>query len=134
MPQLTRISKEYKLPVIAIEYAPPGELALARETARRVAQLGFTPWVANSELEPGRSRQRRSDAAAHPHGVPGHRQSVRPHGSPRAPDRAMPLNYLGYMVDYVDITNQPLPAGSLAGRYAGVSPGSPPIRRRATRR
>src|SRR5204863_3635843 len=108
MPQLTRISKEYKLPVIAIEYAPPGELELARETARRVAALGFVPWVANSELD----QVGVGNVEVMPRRIlmvyqgTGNVYDLMDHRVTRL--ATMPLNHLGYMVDYIDITNQPL--------------------------
>ena len=49
--RLQRVRDEYKLPVISIEYTPPGSREAARETARKVSALGFTPWVANGGLD-----------------------------------------------------------------------------------
>ena len=120
MPHLTRATKEYKLPVIAIEYAPPGDTELARETARRVAQLGFIPWVANSDL----NQLGVGNIEVMPRRIlmvyqgTGNPYALMDHRVHRL--ATMPLNHLGYMVDYVDITNQPLPAAPLAGRYAGI--------------
>jgi uncharacterized protein (TIGR01370 family) len=117
--QLTRVRSEYNLPVIAIEYTPPEKRDLARETARKIAALGFIPWVANSELNQlgignvevvprkvlmlydGAGR----DAQLYAHRI--HQQAK------------MPFNDLGYEVDYADIS-KPLPAYPLIGRYAGI--------------
>lgn len=120
MPQLTRASQEYKLPIIAIEYVPPGRTDLARETARRVAELGFIPWVANPELD----RLGIGNIEVMPRRIlmvyqgTGNLYDLADNRVHRL--ATMPLNYLGYVVEYVDITNQPLPAAALTGRYAGV--------------
>ena len=45
--QLKRINQEYKLPVLAIDYVPPGKHDLARATAANIRGLGFIPWVTN---------------------------------------------------------------------------------------
>ncbi len=117
--QLQRVRNEYKLPVIAIDYAPPGSREIARDTARKIAALGFTPWVANGGLDQigvgaievmprkvlmlydgdGNDLNLYTDRI--------HRMAT------------MPLNYLGYTAEYWDI-NKPLPASSLVGRYAGI--------------
>ena len=49
---LERVRSEYKLPVIAIDYTPPGARDIARDTARKIAALGFIPWVTNSDVGP----------------------------------------------------------------------------------
>jgi len=117
--QLKRVREEYNLPVIAIEYAPPGDRELARATAARIAALGFIPWVTNSELDlvgvgnvetpprkvlflhDGSSR----DAKFYVNRI----QTV----------AKAPLEKLGYAVEYLDISKQ-LPAYPLVGRYAGI--------------
>jgi hypothetical protein len=37
--------------VISIDYVPPADRALARETAQRIKALGFIPWVTNPALD-----------------------------------------------------------------------------------
>ena len=120
MPQLTRAATEYKLPVIAIEYAPPGEhRARARDGAQsRAARLHSV----GRELRPrpARRRQRRSDAAARPDGLPGHRQPVRPDGPPRASPRDDAAQ-LSRLQRRLRRHHEPAAArGALAGRYAGI--------------
>lgn len=41
----------YGLPITVIDYVPPQKQVLARNTAMRIAALGFTPWVANPSLD-----------------------------------------------------------------------------------
>ena len=43
--QLRKCQTEYKLPVIAVDYVPPNNRALARETAKKIRALGIIPWV-----------------------------------------------------------------------------------------
>ncbi|SFN81699.1 hypothetical protein SAMN05660284_02326 [Formivibrio citricus] len=48
--QLKPIREQYRLPVIAIDYVPPADKALALATARKLRQAGFVPWVADPLL------------------------------------------------------------------------------------
>ena len=115
--QLARARDAFGLPAIAIDYVPPNQRPLARETARRIQADGFIPWVADGGLttlgvgsveviprrvmilHDGREAPRINYANAHRF-------------------FEMPLNHLGYVVDYVD-ANGPLP-GTVDSRYAGV--------------
>lgn len=49
--QLDQVRGRHRLPVLAIDYVPPGDRALARETARRIRAHGFIPWVTTPELD-----------------------------------------------------------------------------------
>ncbi len=110
--------RELGLPVIAIEYLPPGNRPQAREIADRIRRQGFIPWVADKDLAtlgvgsvevvPRRilglydGRE-----AAEPSELKIHRFAV------------MPLNHLGYTVELRDM-RRPLPDLIMEGRYAGV--------------
>jgi uncharacterized protein (TIGR01370 family) len=116
---LQRVRSEYKLPVIAIDYAPPQSRQAARETARKIAALGFTPWVASSGLDQlgvgaievmPRKILMLYDSGGNEFSL----YEDRIHSF-----ATMPLNYLGYAVEYADI-NGTLPQEPLAGRYAGI--------------
>ncbi len=48
--KLTRVRDKYKLPVIVIDYLPRTQHKQAKKVARKIADLGFTPWVAPIEL------------------------------------------------------------------------------------
>ncbi len=118
--QLGTVRDKHRLPVIAIDYVAPGERDLARDTARRILALGFTPWVANPDLDMlgvGRVEvvPRRvlvlTDMPAEQadfHNADAHRFL------------GMPLNHLGYAYDLLDPRSETLPEGTLRGRYAGV--------------
>lgn len=115
--QLARARDEFGLPAIAIDYVPPHQRALARETARRIQADGFIPWVADGglatlgvgsvEVIPRRVLILHDRREA---------QQINYANAHRFFE--MPLNHLGYVVDYVDV-NGPLPA-TVDGRYAGV--------------
>jgi polysaccharide biosynthesis protein PelA len=116
--RLGEVRNRYHLPVIAIDYVPAGERALARETARRIMDLGITPWVATPELDTlGLSSvevmPRRVLVVHSPVASEYAQREIGPvlFGS-------MPLQYLGYVPEFVDVRQ--LPAFPLAGRYAGV--------------
>jgi len=115
--QLERVRSEYRLPVIVIDYLPAAERENARQTAQRIAALGFIPWVATPDLTTVgiglvEAMPRRVLAIHEP--LPDEyalrRHSVIRHAS-------MPLNYLGYAVETADPGQlPPLPqAGQLAG-------------------
>lgn len=117
--QLERVRDEYKLPVIAIEYAPPARRDLARATALKVAEHGFIPWVTNSDLNQigvgnleitPRKVLMLHDASARDAKFYANRIQVQ---------AKTPLNQLGLTVEYLDI-NSPLPSYPLVGRYAGI--------------
>jgi hypothetical protein len=116
--QLNRIRNEYHLPVIVIDYAPVGDRALARSTARSITAMGFTPWVATGDLatvgvglvEP---MPRRVLVVQSPQTDP---YQLRESAGVRF--LTMPLNYLGYGVEYAEVDK--LPTTVSPSRYAGV--------------
>jgi uncharacterized protein (TIGR01370 family) len=117
--QLKRVNQEYKLPVISIDYVPPGKRDLARETAAKIRDLGFIPWVTNPELNmlgvgnievmPRKVLMVYNNADTE---YDLYNTSDLAYGT-------MPLNYLGYSVEYLD-DRSTLPAEPLTGRYAGI--------------
>lgn len=116
--QLQRARDEFRLPVIAIDYVPSAKRELARETARRITALGFIPWVATPDLATLgvgaiEVMPRRVLVVHSPLKDEYELSEIGP-----ARLLAMPINYLGYIPEYVDANH--LPAQSLAGRYAGV--------------
>jgi polysaccharide biosynthesis protein PelA len=121
--QLKKCRDEYGLPVVSIDYVPPDNRALARETAAKIRALGAVPWVTNPELNMlgvGLVEVLPRQVLAL-HDEPGHLGNVATHEIHRI--ATMPLNYLGLDVRYVfhgsdelaQINTQPL-----VGRYAGV--------------
>jgi uncharacterized protein (TIGR01370 family) len=115
---LNKVVTEYRLPVIAIDYVPPQDRELARATAARIRAHGFTPYVADPEfLSLGVG-----NVEAYPRKVlvvyaKRNGQEVNLHTAQHI--GSMPLNYLGYAVEFVEVSG-PLPEGPLTGRYAGI--------------
>ena len=116
--QLRRITKEYRLPVVVIDYVPPTERELARATAKRIKDVGFTPWVATPDLASlgVGSIEVMPRRVAVIHSVLKDEYALRQ----IAPVRygAMPLQHLGFIPEYFDARH--LPDFSLSGRYAAV--------------
>lgn len=117
--QLRTARDRYGLPVLAIDYVPPQQRALARETARKIRELGIIPWVSTPNL----ASMGLGSVEAMPrkilvvHSVPANESALR--NLPPVRLLSLPLNYLGYVPEFVDVRN--LPAHSLPGRYAGIA-------------
>lgn len=116
--QLRTIRERDGLPVISIDYVPPGNLPLMRDTARQIAQAGIIPWVSDSQLE------HLGIGTIEP--IP--RRILVLHDAREAPALnftpvhrflQMPINHLGYIAEFAD-ANQPLPATLDRTRYAGI--------------
>lgn len=129
--QLHTVQQTYHLPVLVIDYVPPENRALTRATAEKIRQDGFIPWVTDADLSTmgigsievmprhvlvlynGAEAPTLNEADAHMY-------------------LQMPLNYLGYIADYVDVRGK-LPERIYGDRYAGVMavfPGDVPPDRR----
>jgi hypothetical protein len=120
--QMKIAHERYRLPVIAIDYvAPtrPDARVLARTTAKRIAELGFIPWVADGglvsigvgvvEVAP-RTVLVIVDTA----------NRIDLHVTEAQRYLGVHLNYLGLRYEFIDLANTPLPSTPLIGRYAGV--------------
>ena len=117
--RLNFVRQEYRLPVLVIDYVAPEQRELARETAARIRELGFIPWVSNPEL----NLLGVGEIEVMP------RKILMIHNSADTEFdlqdnnifqyATMPLNYLGYSTEYLD-ARQSLPDFPLNGRYAGI--------------
>ncbi len=116
--QLNRVKTELGIPVVAIDYVPPSKRQLARDTAKRIMDLGFTPWVTTPDL--GSIGVGRVEVM--PRRVLVVHSPAKDEFSRRKVDPirlgSMPLSYLGYAPQFVNAND--LPQFSLKGRYAGV--------------
>jgi hypothetical protein len=116
---LVRVRGNSTLPFIVLERLPAGQREQARGIARTLAERGFVPWVTVGgrslgvglrEFVPrrvlvlydGQEEDKLHETIAH-----------------RL--LAIPFEYLGYMVDYLDVRNGKLPQGDLSARYAGIA-------------
>ena len=110
--------KAYGLPVVVLDYLSPSMRELARQTARKIAGLGFIPYVSDYELS--------TIGVGGCELIP--RRVLLLYNSEAQPERSftevhrfvqMPLEYLGFVPVLYDIKNG-LPEAYLADRYAGV--------------
>ncbi len=119
---LKRARDQFNVPAIVLDYVDPGDWRTAEATARDILALGFMPWVANGDLTwlgQGRIRHVPRTVLAlieDDPTAPSHSQW----SSPLFKHLALPLEYEGYRLEYLNIEQQALPAEPLSGRYAGV--------------
>lgn len=106
------------LPIVDVERVAAGDRTRAQQLARQLQAAGVVPWVAVG------SGDRLGVGTIQP--VPRRVLVVRdraeePSLASSTAHRllAMPLEYLGYAVDYAD-ARAPLPSGDLRARYAGI--------------
>lgn len=117
--QVKTIQTNYSLPIIIVDYVAPKQRDLARNTAQRIRDLGLTPWVTDSTLSMlgvGEIEVMPRKILLIYNGANNEFELFDTYASRYA---TMPLNYLGYSVEYQD-ARQTLPVDILTGRYAGV--------------
>lgn len=115
--KLKAMKQAYHLPIYVIDYVAPNKRDLARQTAKKIVDAGFVPWVSTPALN--------SLGVSQLEIVP--RKMIVLYDSKESELAysqahrylASPLEYMGYVVEYVDI-RQALPAFPLFGRYAGI--------------
>ena len=116
--QLRTVREQYGLQVLAIDYVPPQDRETTRQTAEKIKALGFIPWVSDGGLQTigvgsVELAARRILMVYYGGESPSLNYSVAHRFL------QMPLNHMGYVVDYADVRS-PLPEGVLRDRYAGV--------------
>lgn len=116
--QLRRVRDEYGVPVLAIDYVPPQARDQMRETADRIRALGIEPWITDGLLS-SVGIGRREIAPRRILMLYDGGQEPLMIDQPAVRFLSMPLNHLGYTLDFHDL-RQPLPAAPAAGRYAGI--------------
>jgi peptidoglycan/xylan/chitin deacetylase (PgdA/CDA1 family) len=116
--QLKTIQERDGLPILAIDYVPPHDRATTRATAEKIRQLGFIPWVSDQALTTvgiGSVESVRRRILV----VYDENESSAPRFSNAHVYLQMPLNHMGYIVDYVSAQSE-LPANIHGDRYAGI--------------
>ncbi|WP_298212759.1 bifunctional glycoside hydrolase 114/ polysaccharide deacetylase family protein [Acidovorax sp.] len=116
--QLRTIRERDGIPALVIDYVPPHDRALTRSTAARIQADGFIPWVTDSALS--------TIGIGSIEPMP--RRVLIAYNGAETPALnyteahrflQMPLNHMGYVVDFADIRNG-IPPAINADRYAGV--------------
>ncbi|MFK7891939.1 MAG: endo alpha-1,4 polygalactosaminidase [Granulosicoccus sp.] len=112
-------ARALNLDVIAIDYVPPEQRDRARQVASEIARLGYVPWVATPGMDyvgvGALEVVPREVLMIYDSEIDGPMYQTKIHTL-----LAMPLEYMGYVPRYLDIAKEPLPAGELKGRFAGV--------------
>ena len=116
--QLLRARDEFNLTITVIDYVPASQREQARQTAKKILELGFVPWVSSPDLASlgVGSIEVMPRKVLVVHSTLADEYQLR--AEPGVRLGSMPLNYLGYVPEFVDASN--LPDGNLVGRYAGV--------------
>jgi len=113
-------AKQRGISAISIDYAAPEDRDTARQMARDILALGFTPFVTNGAINQvgvGSIEVRpRKILMLHSGSSPDGDE----HYSIAQRLAKMPLHYLGYRVDLLDVRFKPLPKSILVGEYAAV--------------
>ena len=112
------VRDDYDIATIAIDYAPPGDRDRARELAEKIQAEGVIPWVSNPALDmlgvgalevlPRRVLMIHDTPA----GQRWEESNLIRYG-------LMPVQFLGLVPD-IRAIDEPMPAGTLTGRYAGI--------------
>ncbi|MCK5728337.1 MAG: endo alpha-1,4 polygalactosaminidase [Methylococcales bacterium] len=116
--KLNEAKDKYKLPVVSIDYLPPSRRDEAEVAAKKITEHGFVPWISTPALD----YMGVGSVNLVPRKVlflfDSHDQPLASHEIHRF--LAMPLEYLGYVPDYRNISERGLPDDILKGRYAGI--------------
>jgi polysaccharide biosynthesis protein PelA len=117
--KLNQVHKQYGLPIIVIDYVPPKQRDLARETADKITALGFTPWVSNPALD----MMGIGGLEVFPKRILALYDSQDKSGGFQDSKiyklLTKLLGYVGYTFDYLDARTS-LPGYCLVGRYTGI--------------
>ncbi|MEZ5739794.1 MAG: endo alpha-1,4 polygalactosaminidase [Burkholderiaceae bacterium] len=114
-----RQARKMGLQTLAIDYADPARRDAQAAMAARIISDGVTPYVTDGDLltvGTGRIEVRpRTLLVVHNGTQKGDEQF-----STAQEVIAMPLHYLGYRVELLDVNRHDLPTGPMADRYAGI--------------
>jgi hypothetical protein len=116
--QLKTIRERDGLDILSIDYVEPNQRELMRETAGKISELGFIPWVSDAALE-SMGIGSIETVARRILVVYNGNESPSLNYSNAHRFLQMPLNHMGYVVDYADVSN-PLPENIHGDRHAGI--------------
>ncbi len=116
--KLNEAKDKYNLPVVSIDYLPPSRRDEAEKSAKKITEHGFVPWISTPALD----YMGVGSISLVPRKVlflfDSYDQKLASHEIHRF--LAMPLEYLGYVPDYRNISEKGLPEEILKGQYAGI--------------
>lgn len=117
--EIRQLQSEFALPVVAVDYCLAGDKACRRDLARRLQEDGVQPFV----TAPGMGIVGTGRIEVMPRKI----LMVQALGRDQSLDQSvgviglsMPLSYLGYDVQYLDLNSKDLPANIGSDRYAGI--------------
>ncbi len=112
-----KIQDRHGIPVTIIDYVAPENRVRSRDVAKKITALGFSPWVADGKLE----RLGMGEIEVVPRRIllVYDSQEAKLVDAPVHRLLALPVEHLGFAVDYLDATG-PLPQGHLGDEYAGI--------------
>jgi hypothetical protein len=116
--QLQKVKERFGIPVVVVDYLPASRRAVAREAARKIAAMGFTPWISTPALDAlgvGSLEVVPRRVLLLYDGV----ETPSLEQSPIHRLAALPVEHLGYVPVYLDVRSG-LPREPLAGQYAGI--------------
>ncbi|VVE34197.1 sugar ABC transporter [Pandoraea cepalis] len=117
--QLKALREQSHLPTFAMDYCASADVACRRDTARTLNQTGVRAFVTDPDVETvGVGRIEVMPRKVLMVQAPGDGEPI--DLTTGARDISMPLNYLGYDVQYVDVNKGPMPANVRTDRYAGI--------------
>jgi hypothetical protein len=116
--QLQKVKDRFGIPVVVVDYLPPTRRAAARDAARKIQGMGFTPWISTPALDvlgvgSVEVILRRVLLLYDGAEAPTLEQS------PVLRLAGLPIEHLGYVPIYLDVRTG-LPQEPLEGRYAGI--------------
>lgn len=117
--QLKALRDQSHLPTFAVDYCQSDDVACRRDTARSLNQTGVRAFVTDPDVRTvGIGRLEVMPRKVLMVQAPGDGEPI--DLTTGARDISMPLNYLGYDVQYVDVNNGPMPANVRTDRFAGI--------------
>ncbi len=117
--QLQALRTQSRLPTFAMDYCASDDVACRRDTARSLNRMGVRAFVTDPDVQTvGVGRIEVMPRKVLMVQAPGEGEPV--DLTTGARDISMPLNYLGYDVQYVDVNKGQMPANVRTDRYAGI--------------
>lgn len=117
--QLASLRDQSGLPTFALDYCDANDLKCRRDTARTLNQAGVRAFVTDPDVQTvGVGRIEVMPRKILMVQAPGDGEPI--DLTTGARDISMPLNYLGYDIQYLDVNKNALPSNIRSDRYAGI--------------